>query len=484
MFRFILSIFLLAFMIWWSDAPLSLAIAEGPMLANQEETKASSIKSPKIFYHAKWFTNFMHLYAQVSGNTQDDPEGLMQIFARGPTLAEPDSVNGAVPSGPDDLNLLKGPLLAQLDRMKGPVLSESESPEGPMLLAQNPSLYGPRVDAEEEPVSTEPMPANMEALYRELRELRQDVDKLRQEAEARESLKITEEESRDEEEEILEAAGREYSLMRTGMFGMDLSVSYTYNSYDVIRDLYRQQGTRLEYHTDHTINNALSLEFPRRDNLTLSATIPFVYKYDKVATAQSKEVNDLGDISLGIKYQPLKAGNDWPSPIISASYTFPTGRGAYDIDPNRELATGSGLHSVGGGISISQPFDPVNTFGSLSYSHSFTRDNIGQRLASGTLEKVEPGDMISASVGFGYALAYRVSLSLGLSYTYGFPTTYYWANGDRLKTGVSVSSSLSLNTAWRISRSRRIVAGISKGLTTDSSDFSFSLRLPIEFDLR
>jgi hypothetical protein len=418
------------------------------------------------------------------------------VEAQGPMIAQ-DEASAREGDG------AKPPLFLALDP-GGPVGSAGGNPGGPMIAGENPEgpelsgsegSPGPdlKTDKADEWMDPVDLPEGQEGLYKEVRELRDIVERLRDEAQARDHLRVTAEEERDEQEEILEAAGREYSLRPPWTFNMDLNVQYSYNSYDIIRYLDMVEGRSPEYHSNHNIDNSLSFESGVRDNLAVSATVPFVYNYDAVDTAQSRSVTGLGDISLGLKYQPLKTGKGYPSPIFSISYGLPTGKSPYDINPDTELSTGSGLKRVSGGVSVSQPFDPVSAFASLSYSHRFRETGIGQLRGNRTLEEVDPGASISGSLGFGYAISYRVSMSLSLSYSYGYSSDYYWTVIDRLtgqpgtektESGDSVSASLGLTTAWRITPSRTIIIGIGKGLTTANPGFSISTRIPVSFDWR
>ncbi len=336
-----------------------------------------------------------------------------------------------------------------------------------------------KAEPKQEAAEERPVPEDKEAIYQELRELREKVEQLEKEGEAREKLQMTEEEKKQEEEDILEAAGREYTLMEKGMLSMDLSVSYSYYSSDVIRENFD-----VEYKANHNLTSSVSVSTALRKNVTVSASVPFVYKYDKMGTDREKTITDLGDISVGVKHQPWKANNRWPAPIFNLNLSMPTGRGQYETNPQQELSTGSGLYSLSGGVSLSHPIDPVNVFGGLSYSQSFPKDDIGQNRQQGRLEKVEPGRSISGNVGFGYALSYRTSMSISYSYSYSYPTKYHWADGSSTTGRETISSSLSLSTSWRITPERTIIIGVSKGLTNDSQDFGLSLRIPLEFDMR
>ncbi|MCF8036406.1 MAG: hypothetical protein K9K62_06015, partial [Desulfobacteraceae bacterium] len=207
-------------------------------------------------------------------------------------------------------------------------------------------------------------------IRQQLQELREKVERMEKEAEARKALEVTEKEAREEEEAILKAAGREYSLLRAGLLEMEYKLNYAYHSYDVLSRS-EEGSTRLEHHANHNLSNHIVAEIALLDNLTMDADAAFVYKYDKVGEDDSEEVHDLGDSSVGFKYQPFKSGNGWPSPILHLRGTLPASRGDYEINPETELSTGSGLYAASAGFSIYHPFDPVSAFASLNYKHRF-----------------------------------------------------------------------------------------------------------------
>ena len=422
--------------------PVEASFAEtsaGPALAQEEQVDSQSLEGPAL------------------GGQGGDPD------ETGEDAGPEENATGArSESGPE----LGGPGEEK----------DQEKESGPGLADDEPNSSKP---AKQETGNGSSELEDVEDVHQELRELREKVEQLEKEAQAREELQMTEEEKREKEEDILEAAGREYTLMEEGLLKLGLNVSYSYYSSDIIRENYD-----VEYQANHNITNTLSVSTALRKNVTMSTSIPFVYKYDRMGTEREKTVTDIGDLSLGVKYQPWKATNNWPTPIFNANLSTPTGRGQYDINPEQELSTGSGLYSLSTGVSTSYPIDPVNVFGSLSYGYSFPRDDIGQNRQQGRLEKVEPGDSISTNMGFGYALSYRTSLSISYSYSYSYPTKYHWAGGSATTGRETISSSLSLSTSWRITPKRTIIIGISKGLTNDSQDFGLSLRLPLEFDLR
>lgn len=337
--------------------------------------------------------------------------------------------------------------------------------------------WGPQAAAQDEQEESS-------EVMEELHELREKVERMEQESDARRRLEATEEEEREEEEDILETAGREYYLLRAGMLELEYKFTYSYYSYDSLTESEENDGTRVEHRSNHNLYNHLVTEYGILDNLTFDADVPFVYKYDKIGQNDSMDIHGLGDISAGFKYQPFRTGGSWPSPIFNLRGTFPSSKGDYEINPETELSTGTGLYAVSAGISAYHPFDPVSAFFSLDYNHRLKDDDLSQRRSGKTLVEVDPGDEISASLGFGYSLSYRVSLSMSFSYTYGMSTDYYWRDGSESSSGDTVNASLDLSTNWKLNPRHSVIVGAGVGLTDDDPDFNFSLRIPLQFDLQ
>ncbi|MCF8026636.1 MAG: SPOR domain-containing protein, partial [Desulfobacteraceae bacterium] len=77
----------------------------------------------------------------------------------------------------------------------------------------------------------------------EIERLREQVDKLREQVntlleaeEVRGALEESEEEEREKEEDVLSAAGRQYTLMQKGKLGLEYKIEYGYYPYDQIRE--------------------------------------------------------------------------------------------------------------------------------------------------------------------------------------------------------------------------------------------------------
>lgn len=321
---------------------------------------------------------------------------------------------------------------------------------------------------------------DLKNLHAQIQSLEEEVEKLRVESDARKKLKMTEAEERKEEEEILSAAGREYTMAEAGTLSFDYSFSYTHNTFD---EANWSEG-RIKHTNNHSLTNSVSAKYALFDNLSLGTDIPFKYKYHELGTSGSKDVSDLGDISLSANWQPFRISGDMPSFIMTSSVSIPTGRSPYEINPDIDLATGNGVYSASIGFNTNKNIDPVVLFGGMSYSYQFEKSGLTHHLSSGrTLTKVVPSDGIGTSLGLGYAMSYKVTVNAAISASYSFGTTYKYKDGGSRTTGTDLTSSLNLGTGLRVSPEKTISVNVGIGLSNDASDFSFSFRIPFDFDL-
>ncbi len=319
----------------------------------------------------------------------------------------------------------------------------------------------------------QPTAADWERLFQKVSELEAEVKKLRESAKIREKLEVTDEEKKKKEQEILASAGRQYVLAREGTLELEYNGRYSYTSSDRI-----EVPLEVKHRNSHTFRHTFIADYAVRNNLTLNCSIPFVYKYDKTGTDSSLDESDVGNISLGFQWQPLKIKAGWPATIFFLSYSLDTGSSPYEIDPNNELSTGDGFDSVTLGVSFSKAVDPLVAFGSISYSYN--NDATGISGGSG-LKKVEPGDDISFSLGFGYALSYNVSMNMQYQHTYRMRTRLNWNNGTKANLATSTSSMFNIGTSWRLSPKKTFHFTLGIGLTNDAPDLALTLRLPFTF---
>jgi opacity protein-like surface antigen len=314
------------------------------------------------------------------------------------------------------------------------------------------------------------------SIEEQVKALQQEIRKIRDENEARKRLEVPEEEKGQTIQDILSAAGRQYTLLKQGTIGLSYNLAYSYFSSDAISDV-----KLIERRSNHNLTNTITAEYALFNNLTISAGIPFAYKYNRVGTASAQEATDLGDITVGLTVQPFKAGGSIPTPIFSLGASFPTGTSPYEVDQTETLATGAGYYSVGGGFSLSKVVDPLVAFGSLNYNYGFKQSVDQYWSKTQTLNEVEPGGSLGLSMGFGYALSYLASLNMSAQVSYSFGSKYTINKTQTYESGSSLSASFNVGTGWRVTEARSIYVSMGIGLTNNDADFSLNFRLPFEF---
>ncbi len=324
---------------------------------------------------------------------------------------------------------------------------------------------------------------DLNKLYQELLSLRKEVDQLQAEAKAREKLRLTEAEEEKEEKEILEAVGRDYILSPKGTLSLDYSFGYSYNSYDSIWST--GEDININHTADHSINNTLSASYAWFDNLTLTAAMPFKYKYKDLGGKSSRDITDVGDISVGARWQVTKQTAAMPPLIINLNISTPTGRSPYDINPEKDLSTGSGTWQISLGTALNKTFDPVVVYGTVGVTYALGLSSLDYRTSSGgaVLDEVDDGIGFGLGLGVGYAMSYKASLNASVSYSYALGTTYTYENGNEVDTADTSSASLSVGMGWKMNTQRTISINLGMGLTDATSDFSLSCRIPFDFEL-
>lgn len=336
-------------------------------------------------------------------------------------------------------------------------------------------------------------------LQERLESLEDELGLYKQEAEARKALLPTREEldERKKTEDVLKATeeeAAEYVLLKSHTIEMRYSLSYSHSSYDRVStstsgDL-NTQYVDIERESYFNLVNSLGIGYGFSSRISLSASIPLVYKYQQ--TGDDKEETDLGDIGFGLSYQVMQEVGRIPAILVSLGYTAPTGRSPYKIDPENELSTGSGGHSFSMSCNLSKLLDPVIVFGSFGGSYGARVTGIDQkRYATGeptmVLEEVRPGWGLSYAFGLGFSLSYTTSITFRFSASHTSSPEYrmrqlYDTRGRVYEGDDSSSASFALGTSWRLSPKTSLSVSLGYGLVGMES-YSISVSFPFEFTL-
>jgi len=309
-----------------------------------------------------------------------------------------------------------------------------------------------------------------------IQELQKQVDILKEQGRTREKLSQTAEEKAEQEKAILSAVGREYTLMPKGQFEVEYSLRYEYISSSTI-----VSATVVEARANHTIRNTIGVQYGILNNLTVNMSLPFVYAYDKTGTSTARDVSDMGDVTLGLDFQPFKSSGAWPTTTFTLGAILPTGRSPYKIDRDNDLPTGSGLYGFTLGVNMSKAIDPAMLFGALSATYRVPRNDLEQYMNGLILERVDPGMSFNGAIGLAYSISYALSMNTQFQYGYNMGTKYGFTNGSEVNSPAYSTASIVLGAGWRFSPKTTVSFSVGIGLTKDDPDFFFLFRLPFSF---
>ena len=319
------------------------------------------------------------------------------------------------------------------------------------------------------------------SLQQKIDDLQRQVEALKEQGRTREKLTITAEEQSEKEKSVLTAVGREYTLMQKGKFELEYSLRYEYTSSSEL--VAGEENTTLVHpRANHTIRNAVGVQYGLLDNLTITANLPFVYAFDKTGSSSSKDVTDLGDLTIGLDYQPFKSGGIWPTTIFTLTGIIPTGRSPYKINRMTDLPTGNGVYAVALNMNMSKSVDPAMIFGGVGMTYRFQPGGIDYSINGIVIDAVKPGMSFNAALGLAYSISYALSMNVQFQYAYYMGTDYLVTGGEApFVTPAYSSANLIVGTGWRFSPKWMLSFSVGVGLTKNDPDFFFLARLPFSF---
>lgn len=237
------------------------------------------------------------------------------------------------------------------------------------------------------------------------------------------------------------------------------------------------------------------------NRMEASVKVPFVYRDDRVESTiisqnpetpgeptflQNIDGTGIGDIEFGLQYQVNDGKEGWPFLVANLRAKSDTGKGPYEVDRNdvgieTELPTGSGFWSVEPSMTFIYQTDPAVFFTNLGYTWNIAR-NVNAEVGNSLIERVNPGDTISASVGVGFALNETFSMSMGYQHNYIFGTKSV-INGTNVSSQDFQVGSLLFGMSLGLGESTGLSMSVAVGVTEESPDVEFTLRVPFSFSL-
>ncbi|CAN0620737.1 putative MetA-pathway of phenol degradation [Burkholderia multivorans] len=253
---------------------------------------------------------------------------------------------------------------------------------------------------------------------------------------------------------------------------------------------------------------AVAARYGITNRMELEVRVPYVYSTNDTisreiftGTAQDNVFNSnghaIGDVEMTLRYQFNDGGPDKFYYIGWLRFKTATGKSPFDVVTDcvtrcvgnttgtglpLEQPTGSGFYAIQPGLTWLFPSDPVVFFGNFSYLHSFGRDNLSLTIRDGQKDfigSVQPGDIWGFNIGMGLALNEKASVSLGYDQSIVLPTTQ---NGQTVPGSVRVIlATLLVGYSYRLTPKTTLNLSIGAGLTRDTPDVVFTLRVPIAF---
>ncbi len=256
------------------------------------------------------------------------------------------------------------------------------------------------------------------------------------------------------------------------------------------------------------LSAALGLRYGVTGRLELGARLPFVHRADSSVLApiagstgddaaasitSAARGTGLGDIELSARYQLTRARADRLFIIANLQGVIPTGTNPFSVPRDGlgralKAATGAGFYGISPSITAILPSDPVVLFGTLGYTVNLAR-SVNTRIPPVQIDRVDPGDAMSASAGIGIAFNPRTTMNFGYAHS--------WALGTRTTTrpiddrtgalGDPVTTRsrdlqigrLLFGVTYRLSGRASVNWAVEVGATEDAPDLRTTLRIPL-----
>jgi hypothetical protein len=206
--------------------------------------------------------------------------------------------------------------------------------------------------------------------------------------------------------------------------------------------------------------------------------MPFISRYSD-ASGYSGTSHTIGDLGLGVRWQPLESRRDETTFTMVSGVRLATGTSPFKVDPTRGLATGAGFNTLNLGVNMTRIVDPVALFGSINAGYSLPAKHLSQVLSGATLKEVKPGGSFGFGVGFAYALSYKITTSFSFQESISARSTLTFDTGARAQTGTQSAGILSVGAGFRLSPKTTVNVTVGAGLTSSAPNMSLSVGMPL-----
>lgn len=243
------------------------------------------------------------------------------------------------------------------------------------------------------------------------------------------------------------------------------------------------------------------------DRLELNARIPYVYNSTSTTSlipvgasatqlSTSASNTNIGDIQFGASYQINAGLEGWPIFIANATFKTVTGTSPYEVpiytinDPDgqflrgiaRKAPTGTGFYSIAPSLTVIYPTAPGTLFANLLYTNTLSR-RVSLRSTDGGPSiplDLTPGQSVGLTVGVGFALNDRASLSLSYQQQYVFSSQQ---NGRDIRGSSYSFGSFNFGVGYELSERTRINANVGIGVGPNTPAARLLIEVPYRFSL-
>ena len=422
-----------------------------------------------------------------SGGVDDALLG--EIRGRGPTAVQPKAAGAPQPSAPAAAQ----PVTAAAPQPGAPAAAQPSAPAAAQPSAPAVAASTP-VPARAAPATPAPTGATP------VGEVTQIGTDSRTESELSYDIKLLARQAPIFEKRLTIETGLTYTrydrrqLALSGFYALDAIFLGNLSVDQVKAETFTYDAT-LRYGLTDSIGIDITVPWVKRDTIYLSggaSNAPNQITEERVGTTA------LGDVSLGVSVQLARESRGYADVVGSLRVRLPTGEDPFGIgtrtvqDENGDLSsltvpdrlpTGSGVRTWQMTLSALKSYDPVVLYANVGYAYSEPGSFSDISSGSGVSGEVQPGHSFTLGGGMVLALNDTTAYSLGVSMlrTQASKTRVTGGDWARINGSSGQAATVNLGVTHALSSQWSLVTSVGIGMTSDTPDYTFSIRFPYRF---
>ena len=222
----------------------------------------------------------------------------------------------------------------------------------------------------------------------------------------------------------------------------------------------------------------------------IEVRVPYLYRSDdQVLGVNTPNVaeetitnNGIGDVTAAASYQPLVGGGFVPDVVLRLEGRFPTGQDPFEVGTQtvngvtifKEPPLGTGFYGIEPGFTLVWTADPVVAFTGFNYTVNLDRD------VGGAFGHISPGNTVEWFTGLNVAINERVAINMSFDDN---RTGHSHQNGKQVDGSNFDDARLGVGASFGITPDITLLVQAQAGLTRQSPDYVFTVRLPISLRL-